>query len=284
MPRDVASNALYSGQINLWVEDDLTRSYLSALWSDPAVKFLIGGSRNGVIAILQDSEDSGYTNVFGLIDRDHGKTNYADWFVPTRTFRRFILPRHEIENYLLDSPALQGCKFNKHNRSVEDIDQFLNKTAQGRCWWMACCDVVSQIRELFFDKFIKHPKTHPDDTEAAARESITQTEWFKALQDKTSKMSEANVHELLSKAHKQAITALETDDWRSMFAGKEIVRAVGGFIFNHSKNPTYKRSPAVFESDLAKGVAAWQVKHEAIPQELVELLGTLKARISLKPA
>ena len=40
MPRDVARDALYSGRINLWVEDNLTRAYLSALWDDTAVKFV----------------------------------------------------------------------------------------------------------------------------------------------------------------------------------------------------------------------------------------------------
>ena len=43
MPRDVARDALYSGRINLWVEDNLTRAYLSALWNDPEIKFLVGG-------------------------------------------------------------------------------------------------------------------------------------------------------------------------------------------------------------------------------------------------
>jgi len=33
MPRDLARDALYNGQINLWVEDDLTRAYLGALWN-----------------------------------------------------------------------------------------------------------------------------------------------------------------------------------------------------------------------------------------------------------
>ena len=107
MPRDVARDALYSGQINLWVEDDLTRAYLSALWNDSAVKFLIGGGRDGVVAILRDAHDAGYTNVFGVIDRDHGRSNHGDWLKPSRTIRTFVLPRHEIENYLLDTSALQ---------------------------------------------------------------------------------------------------------------------------------------------------------------------------------
>ena len=98
MPRDVARDALYSGQINLWVEDCLTRAYLDALWNDSAVKFLIGGGRDGVGAILKDAEDAGYTNVFGVIDRDFEPSNQSDWMDPAKTSRRFVVasPRDRI--------------------------------------------------------------------------------------------------------------------------------------------------------------------------------------------
>ena len=37
MARDVARAALYRGTINLWVEDELTREYLSAFWKSPRI-------------------------------------------------------------------------------------------------------------------------------------------------------------------------------------------------------------------------------------------------------
>ncbi len=118
MPRGrLHAKPLYGGQINLWVEDDLTRTYLNALWNDPAVKFLIGGSYQGVLAILKDAEDAGYSNVFGVVDGDHGRSNHMNWSKPGKSSPRFILPRHEIENYLLDTPALEGCRFNTHRRT-----------------------------------------------------------------------------------------------------------------------------------------------------------------------
>jgi len=33
--RDVARASLYRGKINLWVEDELTRAYLSEVWNNP---------------------------------------------------------------------------------------------------------------------------------------------------------------------------------------------------------------------------------------------------------
>ena len=68
--RDVARASLYRGPINLWVEDEVTRTYLSEIWNNPAVAFLIGGGNEGVRAIVNDAEAFGFANVFALIDRD----------------------------------------------------------------------------------------------------------------------------------------------------------------------------------------------------------------------
>jgi hypothetical protein len=59
MPRDVAQAGLYRGSINLWVEDALTREYLSTLWNDSSVLFLVGGGNEGVQAIVKDAEAAG---------------------------------------------------------------------------------------------------------------------------------------------------------------------------------------------------------------------------------
>jgi hypothetical protein len=281
MPRDVARDALYNGQINLWVEDDLTRAYLSALWNDSAVKFLIGGGHDGVLAILRDASDAGYENVFGVVDRDHGRSNHADWFVPERTFRRFILPRHEIENYVLDTSALEGCRFNTHRRSVAEIDQFLNDEAARRCWWAACRDVVSLIRNRFFDRFIEHPKTPPVETEAAARDHITQSDWFRTLPRKSSGMTEARVDRLLARAYRRSQGLLVDGGWRVEFSGKEFLREIGNRIFNRAVAPrNYRPSKAEFDADLAKAIAAWQVNNGAVPGDLSDLLDALKARVA----
>ena len=61
MPRDVARAALYRGTINLWVEDELSREYLSALWkSPPDIFFLIAGGNEGVGAVVKDAETAAF--------------------------------------------------------------------------------------------------------------------------------------------------------------------------------------------------------------------------------
>ena len=94
----MARAGLYRGSINLWVEDALTREYLSTLWNDPSVFFLVGGGNEGVRAIVKDAEEAGFANVFGLTDRDFRPTNTSAWIDPLKTFRTFVLPVHEIEN------------------------------------------------------------------------------------------------------------------------------------------------------------------------------------------
>lgn len=282
MARDVARDALYSGRINLWVEDDLTRVYLSALWNDPAVKFLVGGGHDGVSAILKDAEDVGYTNVFGVIDRDYRRSNFENWLVPGRKFRRFVIPRHEIENYLLETPALEGCRLNTHRKTPAEIDTILNNAASTWCWCVACRDVVSHFHARFFDHFMKHPTMPTVCDETDARAHIMQSDWFRALPRKSKGMSsEDRVHRLLKRAHTCALRMQDDGRWRREFPGKEFLRIVGNQIFNKNKaQPNYQPSRAEFDADLAKAVAAWQAANDAIPTDLSHLLKALKARIA----
>src|SRR5271166_1167558 len=149
MARDVARAALYSGNINLWVEDSLTTEYLSTVWSDPDVRFLIGGGNEGVRAIVKDAEEAGFLNVFGLTDRDFRPTNKSSWNDPAKTFRTFVLPVHEIENYLLDPDALSTSRLNNRSLSADDIEKRIEEAASRLCWWAACRDVLAELKRRF---------------------------------------------------------------------------------------------------------------------------------------
>src|SRR4051812_5537214 len=115
MPLDLSIPA--TAMIGLIVEDPLTRDYLGAVWANPIeVAFVLGGGNEGVRAIVKSFEEEGIPNVFGVTDRDFRPSNHADWFNPARTFRTFVLPVHEVENYLLDAPALEASPY--HNRGL----------------------------------------------------------------------------------------------------------------------------------------------------------------------
>jgi hypothetical protein len=279
MPRDVARDALYNGQINLWVEDDLTRAYLGALWNDSAVKFLIGGGRDGVGAILKDAEDTGYTNVFGLTDRDFRPSNRVDWSNPSKNFRTFVLPVHEVENYLLHPLALQASRYQNRDLDVTAIEARMLATANRLCWWAACRDTIAELKRRFREPFVPDPKQSVTD-EASARAHICESTWFAKLAAEMGRSSEADVHAILAASHAAASARLADGTWRQEFAGKEILRDVASWMCDRTRIPKFPSSDGEFYGDLAKAIAIWQLTNGTIPSELSELLDALKARIA----
>jgi len=279
MPRDVARDALYNGQINLWVEDDRTRAYLRDLWNDSAVKFLIGGGRDGVGAILKDADDAEYTNVFGLTDRDFRPSNVADWTNPAKTFRKFVLPVHEVENYLLDASALQASRYQNRGLGATAIEARMVSKSQQLCWWAACRDVIAELKQRFRDSFVADPKQSVID-EATARAHICGSPWFRKLANEAGRSSEADVHALLAAAYATANGRLVDGSWRHEFAGKEVLRDVAGWMCDRTTIPKFPSTDAEFYADRAKAIAGWQVANNAVPADLSNLLAALKARVA----
>ena len=110
MPIDLSIPS--TATIVLWVEDPVTRDYLKAVWRNPSlIAFRLGGGNDGVRAIVRAFDEEGYQNVLGLIDRDFQPSNQDGWSNPAKTFRTFVLPVHEIENYLLDANALHSSRY-----------------------------------------------------------------------------------------------------------------------------------------------------------------------------
>ncbi len=279
MTRDVARAALYRGSINLWVEDETTRAYLSELWNDPDIAYFIGGGNEGVKAIVKDAEEAGFRNVFAVIDRDFRESNTANWLAPGKTFRTFILPVHEIENYLLDASALAACRFNNIHRTEADIEGFMSTHAGKLCWWAACREVVAELKHRFRDGFLPDPKSPPVDTEAEAYRHICDSDWFKRLATEFGRSTEAHVRQQLADAHARSTERLSDGTWRTEFAGKEILRDAGSRFFDRTRFPSYTARGAEFDTDLAKEVASWQVKNQKIPLELSNLRKALRQRI-----
>jgi hypothetical protein len=278
--RSVARASLYRAPINLWVEDELTRGYLDAVWNSPVVAYLIGGGNEGVQAVVNDAEKAGYLNVFAVIDRDFRQTNKPSWMDPNKTSRRFILPVHEIENYLLDRDALAASRFNNLGRTAVEIEAMMTTAAGRLCWWAACRDVVADLRRRFRQDFIPDPTYPPVDNEAQARDYICQSPWFQKLAQEISQTTEGNIDQLLSRSYVVADQSLSVGLWKAEFAGKEILRDVSSRICDHTKISGHKPSSTKFDEDLAKGVGAWQRQNNAIPSDLTDLLSALQQRIT----
>ena len=280
MPRDVARNALYNGQINLWVEDDLTRAYLSALWDDSAVKFLVGGGHDGVNAILRDAELAKFANVFGISDRDFRPSNRTNWTNPAKTFRNFILPVHEIENYLLDASALHASRYHNRRFEVAAFEGRMLSKAKNLCWWAACRATIAELRQRFREPFVPDPSQSVVD-EVTARDHICKSPWFEKLATEAGQSTEADIVTLLADSHSRVNRGLADGNWRTDFAGKEILRDVAGWMCDRTAMPKFPSPHTEFFSDLAKEIAVWQRSKYVVPADLIELLDSLERRIAL---
>ena len=158
--------SLYSTRkIVVWVEDELTKEYLSALWRDKRIGFAVAAGREGVSALTNDARSGSdqRTNVFGVRDKDFGETNFPDWTNPDTYL--FILPRHEIENYLLDWDALKaygderlGTDARKQvKRDAREIERRVKKRAAKLTWWAACKKMLSELHAELASEFPRDP-------------------------------------------------------------------------------------------------------------------------------
>jgi len=264
----------------LWVEDTVTRDYLRAVWKNfPSIAFRLGGGNDGVRAIVKAFEEEGHRNVFGLIDRDFQPSNQAGWSDPAKTFRTFVLPVHEIENYLLDASALQASRYQNRDFDSDAIEERMRTTAANLCWWASCRDVIAELKRRFREPFVPDPRQSVID-EATAQAHICQSAWFLKLASEAGRSAEADIRILLTEAHAVANLHLADGTWRQDFAGKEILRNVAGWMCDRTVMPRFPPRDQDFYSDLAKGVGAWQADNGFIPHALTELRAALEARIA----
>lgn len=275
---------LYRGSINLWVEDVLSARYLSALWNDKSVAFFVGGGCEGVRAIVHDAETAEKENryVFGLIDRDFRKSNKAGWADPNKTFRTFIPPVNEMENYLLNPSALAGARLNNLGKTPEQIEQLMFQKAESLCWWAACREVLAELKRRFREDFIPDPPIPLVGDLDWARDHICKHSWFAKLAATVGQSTLNHVSQLLNEKHAAANVWLADGTWRREFSGKEIFRDLGSRICDRT-SPPRNTSPddfARFDVDLSRQVADWQVANGAAPQDLKDLLQALKERIA----
>ncbi len=263
-------SSLYSkAPIIVWVEDELTKQYLSEIWNYKDVGFLIAGSNNAVLAVVKDAEPR---HVFGIIDRDFGESNDDRWMNPD--VRVFRLPMFEIENYLLDTQLISVCGANFEKRSRKEIDEKLNAYAGTMIYWMSCRDVLAKYHNAIMEDFPSHPKQviqSMDDAE----DYIRKQHWYQDLLTRANTISE-NLSIILQEAAEIRQRQLENVEWRREYSGKELFRKVRGYVFQRSTG-----SKSEMDVALARSIAMEQVKTGSVPSELQALLEVLKMRVGI---
>ncbi len=265
----------------LWVEDRLTKEYLQRIWQpdDQLFHFLIAGNHANVTAVVSHLREEGHEHVFGFVDRDFQPSNRARWKHPSANLVIYRPECLEIENFLLDWPALAGCRENRrHQRSRQAIQAHAEQVARQMVWWMACRELLSNFHERLTGTFPDHPKSvHINSLQDAEDYIKTARGWWNNLPGQVAHVqNESAITSGLQSASSRYQDSLNDGTWTEWFSGKEIFRSIRGFLFNQR----YAGND-VMDTDLAKSVADWQVDHQAVPAELMELKDSLKERLGL---
>ncbi len=279
MTRIGSYSEIFRRPVTLCVEDRLTAEYLDRIWLGGPFRYVLAGGKEGVRALVnQARQDAGYTWVFGVVDRDFSETNRDRWDDLSRPISTFVLPRHELENYLLDAQSLTNCKLNTNDRARNHVESKLRETAKQMLWYVTCRRVIAEIAKDFREGFPKHPKNRVPDRETAIR-TIIDSDYFSRLQDKVDGVTPDQIGERIDVAHTMMIQKSHEGSWQEEFPGREIYRIIRSDVYDLKPYPvqggeTPRRqqvSSAQLDLDLAMSVAEVQVSAGRVPSDLIQL-------------
>ncbi|MCD6327075.1 hypothetical protein J7M28_05935 [bacterium] len=285
MSSQAGAHELYdavAAPVIVWVEDALTEAYLNRLWEDNEIRILVAGCGPTVGAATTDAHKAGAKFVFGVRDRDFGKTNFTSWPNDSKQIRVFRPPRHEIENYLLDWEALAGCSENRRGRQAHDIEADVRKHAVSLNWWLATVRTLFDLSTELTRKFPGSPgQTKINTYQEAVVYILNQGNWHSHVCKLPETSLKNDKIESLLKSHKKQIDkASNGEEWIKTFPGKELLGKASAFIRTRPKNvkkPTH-------DIDLAKAIAGWQVTNNQRPSDLMTLRQCLRQRAGLPQA
>ncbi len=253
-------------RIKVYVEDSLTKEYLSIIWADSLSTLNIDVAGN-VIAVrsLVAYENANKEACWGIVDRDYR------WDAPAKKYNIFTLRKHEIENYLLDAKAISKSDFNAKQKLPEDaiqtkIDSFIRDNK----FWFACCYLLSKLNLSVTEQFPPNPiRTRILDAQAIIA-YINESGYHQSVSEKLRTIDPQLIAAHVSKII-QDIEMIYTDNKQhDLFSGKEVFRDIRGILpgSNYADRQT-------MDIDLAKEIADYQVKAKRVPEELTSIKETI---------
>lgn len=269
-----ALSALYAAQpLVVWVEDEETRRVLTTAWAGDPIAIYVGGGNETIRAVVEDAWRGGLRHIFGVVDRDFGRSNACRWSTPDESLRTYVLQSSEIENLALDPEALAGCAYNTGRRSVREIEARLHQTIQGMTWWMACCAVLDTIRQRRNADFPGFPSQAASviDLDSALLH-IQSSRWFSDHVAQLPSLAERTWLETELQRHEARFAEAVTDgSWRTEFSGKQIFYRIVEYVHTMGNGRAKKL-------ELLQGVTQTQAELGRLPQELTLLQASLRLR------
>ncbi len=268
--------ALYGRPIILWVEDLVTSTYLDECWQDADIAFRVGGGHEGIRTVVRSAQSDGHRHIFGFVDRDLGHTNRPTWSNATAS-PIFVPEVHEVENYMLDASHLEACDLNNGGRSAANVATRLHTFAARMVWWMACRQVLADLRAQTVKDFPSHAVVH---NQAEAELLVCSSGWYINLAGfATTITATGEITRRLTSAYATAAAELGNGQWRTTYSGKALVRELHYWLYTPPGGTT--PSPAERDRDLARSVARWQRANGAIPAEVTDLRTALRTRVGI---
>lgn len=272
----VGLSALYGSQpLVVWVEDEPTRIALTTAWAGDSVAIHIGGGNDTIRAVVNDAWRNGVNHVFGVVDRDHGRSNIAQWPSPPNDLRVYVLHSPEIETLSLDALSLAECAYNTANRTEGEIEARLNQIAATMNWWMACCIVLMTVRERRNHGFPALPSIGRVVNEASALAYMTSADWFSTTASTLPGLTAtAWLTSELQKEEARISAAIAAGVWRGEISGKQVFHQITDYVYT-------KGAGSDKHTALLQAVFQQQVSQGRIPSELSSLRSSLRARVGL---
>lgn len=270
----MSSSGNLTGRLDLYVEDGLTEQYLGDLFRLDSGWLSIKqvGGNQAVKAMVVAERARGNEQAFGWQDSDFGGDNTKKWNeAGTHVFRGTY---HEIENYMLDWEAMEKGEKSSKGFSVQQIAHDFAKTM---VFAVACCSELHALQRFIGQDFPCFPvkQSEMDELQSVEdavrfiREQPENNPWIPRITSDFAVLTSAeSIRENVAKQVAYLHNALAGDSWRVVMPGKEIFRHVLHKVFHGD----------VDDLSFAKSIADWQRNNKTVPDELQQLIATLKAR------
>lgn len=249
-------------QTTIFVEDELTRQYLSELWrlQLSALHFVTAGSILSVKSLAKLYKDRGL-KCWGIVDRDY---KWSDEPIKNNVI---TLKKHEIENYLLDPEAIHDSDFNhKRKLSKDEIANRIETYIQAGKYWFACCYILADLDLSLRKGFPPAPK----------KSDITDIDSIvRYISDSRFTINLANkLHDIEQDKLKNHVQDKLSDIEAMYQEGKQIDFFPGKAALNKIRSELHKPSGNASKAtdiDFAKEIAQKQLERNRIPEELLQI-------------
>jgi hypothetical protein len=249
-------------QTTIFVEDELTRQYLSELWRFQlsSLHFVTAGSILSVKSLAKSYKDR-ELKCWGIVDRDYR------WTAEHIRNNVITLQKHEIENYLLDPESIHHSDFNYNLKlSQDDIADRIKDFVNNSKYWFTCCYILADLDLTLRKGFPPAPKNSEITDIDSIVCYITNSRFTEDLANKLHNIKQDKLQNYVQDKLNRIEEIYQTERHIDLFPGKTVLNNIRSVLHRNS----YSNSQAS-NIDFAKEIAQKQLERKRIPEELLQI-------------